>query len=38
MVSTLDSGTSDPCSGPGRATVLLGKIGYSHSAFIHPDV
>ena len=40
MVNTLDSGVSDPGSGPGRGhcVVFLGKALYSHSASLHPGV
>ena len=40
MVSVLDSGASDPGSGPGRAHcgVFLGKAFYSHGASLHPSV
>ena len=40
MVSVLDSGSSDPGSGPGRGhcVVFLGKILYPHGASYHPGV
>ena len=39
-VSTLDSGSSGPGSGPGRehCVVFLGKTLYSHGASLHPGV
>ena len=38
VVSALDSGLSDPGSGPGRGhcVVFLGKTLYSHGASLHP--
>ena len=40
MVSALDSGSSDPGSGPGRGhcVVFLGETLYSHGASLHPGV
>ena len=40
MVGVLDSGSSDPGSGPGRGhcVVFLGKKLYSHGASLHPGV
>ena len=40
MVSALNSGSSGPGSSPGQGhcVVFLGKILYSHSAFLHPGV
>ena len=40
MVRVLDSGSSGPGSGPGRAHCVLsfGKTLYSHSASLHPGV
>ena len=40
MVSALVSGSSGPCSNPGRrhCAVFLGKTLHSHSAFLHPGV
>ena len=40
MVSALDSGSSGLGSSPGQGhcVVFLGKILYSHSAYLHPGV
>ena len=40
MVSVLDSGSSDPRSGPcrGHCVVFLGKTLYSHGASLHLGV
>ena len=40
MANELDSGSSGPCSSPGRGhcVVFLGKKLYSHSASLHPGL